>query len=151
MAAFLLIDGPARLFLSDLRTFVRSPRFWLHAGAVWLLASSAAHMSGFKAPGLFFYFDIPSYPYQDKVISVLLFAMSMFFLFAADTVEERPVALIYVLSALVAALVGFSAINLSHEFRGLGPRTAAYWAAVAVSAVYTAWLAFLYFDSKRSK
>jgi hypothetical protein len=106
-------------------------------------------MSGFKAPGLYFYFDIPSYPYQDKVISVLLFGMSMLFLSAADTVDERPDALLYILSALGAALVGFSAINLSREFQGLGPKTAAYWAAVAVSAAYTAWLAFLYFDSKR--
>lgn len=43
----------------------------LLAGAAYFLAVSSAHMTGFKLPGLFIYYSLPSYGYQDRIIGFL--------------------------------------------------------------------------------
>lgn len=43
----------------------------LLAGAAYFLLVSLAHMTGFKLPGLFIYYSLPSYEYQDRIIGFL--------------------------------------------------------------------------------
>ena len=49
----------------------------LGGGAVYFLAVTVAHWVGFKVPGLFIYYDIPSYAYQDRCIGVLCFGWAV--------------------------------------------------------------------------
>lgn len=43
----------------------------LLAGGVYFFAVAFAHLTTWKVPGLFIYFDIPPLPYQDQIIGVL--------------------------------------------------------------------------------
>ena len=93
----------------------------LAGGAVYFLGVSAAHMAGIKIPLLFIYFSIPSYAYQDKIISFLSFGWSLFLFTAArDPVKHRDLVRA-VLIAGVVALFGLQVINSVTDFRSLAP------------------------------
>jgi hypothetical protein len=93
----------------------------LLAGAVYFLAVAIAHMLRIKVPLLFVYYDVPSYGYQDRIISFLSFGWSAF-LFAAsrDPLRNRD-AVKAALIAGLAAICGLNVINSVTDFHSLSP------------------------------
>jgi hypothetical protein len=83
----------------------------LLAGALYFFSVSVVHMLGIKVPVLFIYFNVPSYAYQDRIISFLAFGWSVF-LFTAFTDPQKNSALVKaILVAGAGALIGVSIIN----------------------------------------
>ena len=116
-------------------------RWLLRAGAVYFVCVSAAHWAGAKVPGLFIYYSIPSYAYQDRGIGTLAIGWAAF-LFAAS----RQFSIIPgVLAAGTAGLLGFSLINLSGEMRALASPhdLRMFWIEILALAMYVAWVAVL--------
>ena len=112
----------------------------LFAGTLYFSAIAVVHMLGFKVPGLYIYFDVPSYEYQDRIISVLAFGWAMFFYVCARNAEM----VWYVIISGVVALAGLSYINLSTDFSSLGGNasTSQYWLQTIALFFYVAWLVF---------
>ena len=124
----------------DLRVLKAS----LLAGAAYFLGVSVAHMLGVKVPGLFVYFDVPSFAYQDRIISFLAFGWAVF-LFAASTDPMKQDVLVKaVLVAGAAAVAGLAIVNLTTDFSALRPGIAqsAFWLQTAGAFFYWAWLVF---------
>jgi hypothetical protein len=96
-------------------------KWLLLAGAVYLLAIAAAHMFRIKLPLLFLYYDLPSYGYQDRIISFLSFGWSVFlFTASVDPIKNRA-AVKAILIAGLAAIFGLNTINGTTDFRALSP------------------------------
>lgn len=116
-------------------------RYSLLAGAGYFSAIAVAHVSGTKVPGLFIYYSIPSYQYQDNIISFLAFGWAAFF-FAAS---RAPSALTPLLVAAVVALAGLANINLATDFVALagGVAVTPYWIQYVILCGYILWLVIL--------
>ncbi len=96
-------------------------RWLLLAGAVYFLGVAGAHMLRIKVPVLFVYYSVPSYGYQDRIISFLSFGWSLFLFTASrDPIKHRELVKA-VLIAGVAALFGLHVINATTDFRALSP------------------------------
>jgi hypothetical protein len=81
-------------------------KWLLLIGALYFLGVAIAHMLRIKVPLLFIYFDLPSYGYQDRIISFFSFGWSMFmFVASLDPVKNRES-----VKAIIIATVGFSCI-----------------------------------------
>lgn len=76
-------------------------KFSLLAGSVFFFLIGAAHAIGAKVPGLYLYFDLRSYAYQDKIVSALTFGWAIFF-FAAFRSPTRILLKAILLSGLIA-------------------------------------------------
>lgn len=121
-------------------------KFLLLAGFVYFFSMAAAHMIGWKAPGLFIYFDIPSYAYQDRIISVLAMGWSLFFLQAGLNPKRNTHTIRTLLTAGLLALIGLSINTLTTNFALLNPSAdqALIWIQIAVLFVYLLLLMFSY-------
>jgi hypothetical protein len=118
----------------------------LFAGSLYFLCVSAAHMLGMKLPLLFVYFNVPSYSYQDRIISFLAFGWALFF-FTASTDPQKQSALVKaILIAGAAAAAGLSAINFTTDFRTLDPaiQPSIFWVETAGLFLYWLWLVILW-------
>lgn len=107
-------------------------------------------MLGVKVPLLFVYFNVPSYAYQDRIISFLAFGWSAF-LFTASRDPVKNVALVKaILLAGVGAIVSLSIINTTTDFKALSPEinVTVFWMETAVLLLYVSWLIFFYFRSQ---
>ena len=118
------------------------------AGAVYFAAMAVAHYFGLKVPGLFVYYDTPSYDYQDKIISFAVCAYTVLFYSAARHRVVAPSAII----VLALTVLGLSSVNLScalYVVLEAGKSTVAYWIQTGVIAVYLLILIIFYLsDSK---
>jgi hypothetical protein len=117
-------------------------RWSLRAGAFYFGCAGLAHTIGFKIPGLFIYFDVPSERYQDQLIGVLAFGWAAFFYAAADNPVGHPLAVKAVLVASTVALLGIFRINVATDFDALSSATSvpAFWAQAAILCAYLVWL-----------
>lgn len=80
----------------------------LFAGFIYFFLMAAAHFIRFKVAGLYIYFQVPSYAYQDKIISVLVMGWALFYLQAAmDPVRNLAVVRTLIASGTLA-LIGLS-------------------------------------------
>ena len=91
----------------------------LFAGALYFLLVALAHFFGQKIPGLFIYFNVPSYPYQDKIISALSFGWAVFFFAVSSTLSKKLIKSLLFAGALV--LIMLTLINLTTDFKSLSP------------------------------
>ena len=116
-------------------------RWSLRAGAVYFICVSAVHWAGVKIPGLFIYYSVPSYAYQDRGIGTLALGWAALLFAASRQFSIIPA----VLAAGVAGLLGFSLINLSGEMRTLASPhdLRMFWVEIFALAVYVGWVAFL--------
>jgi hypothetical protein len=123
----------------------------LLAGALYFACVALAHTVGFKVPGLFIYFNVPSHPYQDQIIGVLAFGWAALFYVASVDPINQPVPVKALLVASAAAILGFSRINALTDFSGFSPdtSTAVFWAQVAILFCYWVWLAVFFYRSRR--
>ena len=114
----------------------------LLGGVAYFCCMSAAHFIGFKVPILFVYWDVPSFHYQDMIISFCAFTYACLF-FAAF--KHRAV-LPAVLVAMAGTTLGLSAVNLSGDLQEKieGASTLAYWLQTGMIGGIGAWLGLLY-------
>ena len=116
------------------------------AGGIYFLLISVAHLFGLKIPGLYIYFNVPSYDYQDKIISFMSFGWGIFFLQAAHEPIKSQKLVRAILIAGTGAIVGLIIINLSSEFSVLIPDTSVtiFWIETGLLALYLIWLIYYY-------
>jgi hypothetical protein len=114
----------------------------LRAGALYFACVALAHTIGFKAPGLFIYFNVPSHPYQDQIIGVLAFGWAAFFYAASIEPVRQPAPVRALLLASAVAIAGFGRINALTDFDSFSPNITApvFWAQLAVLLCYLVWL-----------
>jgi len=118
----------------------------LLAGAVYFFGIATVHLLGIKIPPLFIYFNVPSYPYQDRIISFLAFGWGVF-MFTAYTDPKKQKSLIWaILVAGAAAILGLSFINLTTDFQAYDPTLSStpFWLETGVLFVYWVWSVYLY-------
>lgn len=124
----------------------------LFAGGVYFSAISLVHMLGNKLPVLFIYFNVPSYAYQDRIISFLAFGWAVFF-FTAFSDPEKQMALVRaILIAGAGALAGIGIINAATDFHSLDTtiNPGIFWLEAAGIFIYWLWLVNFYFRSKNN-
>lgn len=122
----------------------------LLAGAVYFLAIAIVHMFRIKIPLLFVYYDLPSYGYQDRIISFLSFGWSVFlFMASTDPMKNRD-AVKAILIAGLASIFGLNVINSITDFQALSPdvRPAVFWIEALGLSIYEAALIMFYFLAK---
>jgi hypothetical protein len=125
-------------------------KWLLLGGAVYFLAIAVAHMFRIKVPLLFVYYDVPSYGYQDRIISFLSFGWSVFlFLASADPAKNRD-AVRAILIAGLAAIFGLNVINNVTDFHALSPNIhpAVFRAEALGLSLYVVALILFYFLAK---
>lgn len=119
----------------------------LMSGALYFFAVSLVHFLGIKIPMLFIYFDIHSYVYQDRIISILSFVFSLF-LFAGYKISKTTLEIVkYIVIAGFGAILGlvFNNFVTRLEFRN----NPTYWLEIAVLAMYLICLYFFYLKAKK--
>jgi hypothetical protein len=120
------------------------------AGSVYFLGIAIVHMLGYKIPGLYIYFDVPSYMYQDRITSFLAFGWAAFF-FVTFTDPQRYINLVKaILIAGAVAIIGLSIINLTTNFADFSAsiQTWMFWMETAGMFVYWIWLVIFYLRFK---
>jgi len=118
---------------------------------VYFLGVSVAHMTGVKDPLLFIYFNVPSYAYQDRIISFLSFGWSVFLFTAAiDPVKNRDLVRAVLIAGLAASF-GLHVINSVTDFHSLAPeaRPAVFRIETLALSLYAGALVFFYYLSKK--
>ena len=106
-----------------------------------------------KVPVLFVYYNLPSYIYQDTIISFLSFGWSVFmFITSIDPVRNRD-AVKAILIADLAAVFGLNVINNVTDFHALSPdiNPAVFRKEVLALSLYEGTLIMFYFLAKRAK
>lgn len=69
-------------------------QYSLLAGAAYFLCIAIVHVAGIKVLGLFIYYNVNSYQYQDNIISFLVFGWAAFFYAGSGHTEiVKPVLL----------------------------------------------------------
>ena len=116
-------------------------RILLFSGAVYFSGVAFCHAFGVKIPGFFVFYDIPSTPYQDRIISFLVFGWAVFFFTAAsDPVRQRSLVRA-ILVAGAAAIIGLALIISSEEIHRAAVSIIPYWIQTGLLAVY--WILLL--------
>jgi hypothetical protein len=128
-------------------------RMSLLAGALYFGCVALAHALGFKIPGLFIYFSVPSYPYQDQIISFLAFGWASFFYVAAKDPVNNPLPVKAILVSGAVAIGGLSRINAFGDLGGLSPAidVGHFWAQTLLLLGYLFWLIVFYRRSQACK
>lgn len=123
----------------------------LLAGSFYFLFVSIAHLFGLKFPGLYIYFQIPSYAFQDKIVALFAFGWSIFF-FTAFTDPVKNITLVRgILFAGSFAIIILCFINITTNFYLFNNslNTAIIWLETILLFVYWLWLVFFYFLVKK--
>lgn len=119
-------------------------------GSIYFLCVAIVHMIDFKIPVLFIYYDVPSYSYQDRIISFLAFGWSVFFYAAFTNTHRNAFIVKTILTSGAFAIIGLSVINLTTDFRNLSSNinVSMFWVETAGLFVYWFWLLVFYFRSR---
>jgi len=116
-------------------------------GSIYFFGVSVAHLFSLKIPGLFVYFNVPSYAYQDKIISFLAFgwAISLFIGFI-DPMTNKGIMKSFIIAGF-GAIIGLLIINFSIDFNELAKNTNRniFLIETIVLAVYLSMLTVFYF------
>ncbi len=122
----------------------------LRAGAVYFAGISLAHTVGVKIPGLFIYFNVPSFPYQDHIIAFLAFGWAAFYFVASVNPVGNPLAVRGVLIASAAAIAGLLRINILDELELMSPgvNLQHFWLQTIVLTAYVSWLFVFHLKSR---
>ena len=128
-------------------------KWLLLAGAVYFLAIAIVHMLRIKIPFLFVYYDLPSYGYQDRIISFLSFGWSVFMFMASTDPAKNRDAVKAILVAGIAAILGLNVINSVTNFNALSPdvHPSDFRKETVVLSTYVAVLILFFFLAKREK
>ncbi len=94
-------------------------RWLLFAGGVYFFLVATFHMIGIKIPPLFIYYNVPSYTYQDKIISFMAFGWSVFLFTAFLNPIKNKMLIQAILVAGVGAIIGLEIINTYTDFESI--------------------------------
>lgn len=121
------------------------------AGSLYFMGIAVIHAIGFKVPGLYIYFDVPSYTYQDQITSFLAFGWSVFFFVTYTNPRKYMNFVKAILISGAVAIIGLSVINLTANFIDLsaGIQVWVFWMETAGLFVYWLWLVIFYLRSKK--
>lgn len=129
----------------------------LFAGGVYFFLISIAHLFGIKIPILFIYFNVPSYIYQDMIISFLAFGFGMFLYAGYSSVKRNElITTKYIIIAGFGAVIGLMNINLFTDFNyfeaefKLKISLANFWSETIFVFLYILWLQILYISALNS-
>jgi hypothetical protein len=89
----------------------------LLAGGIYFFLVTVAHAINLKIPGLFIYFNVPSYAYQNKIISGLSIGWSVFLFTAFITLSKSVIKSIIIAGAVILIMLIY--INCSTDFKSL--------------------------------
>jgi hypothetical protein len=128
-------------------------KWLLLAGAIYFLAIAIVHMLRIKIPLLFVYYDVPSYGYQDRIISFLSFGWAVFLFTASLDPTKNRDAVKAILIAGFVAVFGLNVINHITDFHALSPdiHPAVFRKEVFVLSAYEAALIMFYFLARTEK
>ena len=132
--------------LKIMKPEIKILKWSLFAGGIYFILISIVHLIGIKIPGLYIYFNVPSYAYQDKITSFLTFGWAVFFIQASHDPKKNIHLVRSILIAGLAAILVLSYINLSTNFNDLSPNIniTVYWIQVGVLTIYLFWLGVYY-------
>jgi len=125
---------------------IKTLKWFLFAGAIYFALVALAHMLGIKIPGLFVFYNVPSYAYQDRIISFFAFGWSIFF-FTAFLNPIKNIDLIKaILFAGFGAIAGLIIINSFTDFYILSPniQPSVFWLQTLGLSAYLGGLIFFY-------
>jgi hypothetical protein len=128
-------------------------KWLLVVGAAYFLAVAIVHMLRIKIPMLFVYYNVPSYGYQDSIISFLSFGWSLFIFTASiDPTKNRDFVKAILIAGLVA-IFGLNVINQITDFHAMSPdiHPGVFRKEVLALSAYEAMLIIFYFLAKRKK
>lgn len=118
-------------------------------GSIYFFFMAIAHISGKKIPGLFIYFNVPSYSYQDKIISALSFGWSIFFFSAFLSLSKTIIKAI--LAAGAVAVITLFFINYSADFKSLSTNININSFYIETTLLFIYWLWLLVWYNKSNK
>ena len=134
-----------------MNTNINILKWLLLTGAIYFSLVAIAHMTGVKIPGLFVYFNVPSYEFQDKIVALFALGWAMFFYSA----YKDPIKYIGLVRAIIlagaAALIILCFINFSINFSSLNESTniGIIWLQVILLFFYWLWLVIYYLKIKK--
>ena len=91
-------------------------RWLLFAGSAYFFLVATFHMIGIKIPPFFIYYNVPSYAYQDRIISFLALGWSIFLFTAFLNPLNNKMLIQAILIAGVVAVIGLEIINTYTDF-----------------------------------
>ena len=91
----------------------------LFAGSAYFFLVAIFHILGIKIPPFFIYCNVPSYAYQDKIISFLAFGWSVFIFVAFLNPIKNRMLIQAILVAGAGAVIGLEIINTYTDFQSL--------------------------------
>jgi len=102
-----------------MNTNLKILRWLLFAGSMYFLLVAIFHLNGIKIPPFFIYYNIPSFAYQDKIISFLTFGWSVFLFTAFLNPIKNKMLIQAVLIAGAGAIIGLEIINTYTDFESI--------------------------------
>lgn len=87
----------------------------LYAGVFYFSGVAVVHALGVKIPGLYVFYNVPSYAYQDRIISFLAFGWAAIFLQTVIRMDPGLIKLILTIGlvAIVALLLNVAVTDFS--------------------------------------
>ena len=98
---------------------IRKLKLLLLSGSVYFFLVATFHMIGIKIPPFFIYYNVPSYAYQDRIISFLAFGWSVFLFTAFLNPIKNRILIQTILIAGAGAIIGLEIINTFSDFQTL--------------------------------
>ncbi len=128
---------------------MKSIKFPLYFGVLYFLLISLVHALNIKIPGLFIYFDVPSYVYQDKIISFLAFGWAFFFFTAAKTLVKPLIQAITFIGAVAIMMLFY--INMNTDFISLSEEINPdiFFIETGILFLYWTWLVWSYINARK--
>ena len=125
-------------------------KWLLFAGSVYFFLVATFHMIGIKIPPFFIYYNVPSYAYQDKIISFLSFGWSIFLFTAFLSPINNKMLIQAILVAGVGAIIGLEINNMCTDFQSISNtiKPTIFRLETLSLAVYLALLTMYYYKSK---
>ena len=123
-------------------------KYSLLSGSIYFLLIFLAHALGQKIPGLFIYFSVPSFDYQDKIISALSFGWAVFFFVFFVTLSKTIIKSILLSGVFVLIMLSF--VNFNTDFKSLSDQinNNVFHLEVGVLFIYWLWLLIWYNKAK---
>ena len=120
-------------------------KYSLLAGAIYFALVAIVHLIGYKVPVLFIYFNVPSYAYQDRIISFLAFGWAVFMYSAYLNPQNKELVRANLISG-IGAIIGLSSINVFTDFKSLSAEINVlyFWMETAGLIVYLLLLIYFY-------
>jgi hypothetical protein len=122
----------------------------LFIGACYFLLMAITHALGQKIPGLFIYFNVPSYTYQDKIISALAFGWAVFLFTGFKTLSRSIIKSVLMSGAFAIIMLIFT--NFSTNFNAISEQIKVYLFHIETGLllIYWLWLLIWYCKSKEN-